>query len=170
MQEREKGEGEEGGVVGVSPPPPPPLLKERSARRGGRRPHLTTFSPPTRRHCTALPPYLCYYRTPSSTKGARHRFSESSIGTAVLTTADEAHRSCSKVIATLFGSIGRCTVAGVVAENCRQNRCLLGIVYRELLCCMSPSEPPFHCCRLCSEQFVVASIVVVAAARLVALL
>ncbi|QHO00832.1 uncharacterized protein DS421_13g409760 [Arachis hypogaea] len=40
-----------------------------------------------------------------------------------------------------------------------------GIVYRELLCCMSPSEPPFHCCRLCSEQFVVASIVVVAAAR-----
>ncbi|QHN92136.1 uncharacterized protein DS421_17g581090 [Arachis hypogaea] len=50
--------------------------KERSARRGGRRPHLTTFIPPTRRHCTASPPCLRCHRTPSSTKGARHRGEE----------------------------------------------------------------------------------------------
>ncbi|QHO47247.1 uncharacterized protein DS421_6g194710 [Arachis hypogaea] len=35
-----------------------------------------------------------------------------------------------------------------------------GIVYHELLCCTR-----FHCCHLCSEPFVLASIVVVVAAR-----
>ncbi|QHO11492.1 uncharacterized protein DS421_15g498570 [Arachis hypogaea] len=67
----------------------------------------------------------CGCPTATSAAGNR-RFSESSIGTSVLTTADEAHRSCSKVIASLFGSIGRCTVAGVVAKNCRRNPGLLG--------------------------------------------
>ncbi|XP_072066557.1 uncharacterized protein [Arachis hypogaea] len=74
----------------------------------------------------------CGCPTAASAAGNR-RFSEFSIGTAVLTTVDEAHRSCSKVIATLFGSIGRCTVAGVVAENCRGNPCLLVVYARDCL-------------------------------------
>ncbi|QHN98085.1 uncharacterized protein DS421_18g633000 [Arachis hypogaea] len=42
---------------------------------------------------------------------------------------------------------------------------VLGIVYRELLCRTPLSELPFHYCRLCSEPLIVASIVVIAAAR-----
>ncbi|QHN76950.1 hypothetical protein S245_066186 [Arachis hypogaea] len=69
----------------------------RSAMRGRRR---------CLRHCRQISPPL---------------LEPLAVGTAFLTTADEAHRSCSKVTVALFGFVGSCAAAGVIAENCRRN-------------------------------------------------